>query len=201
MKRLRISECGVRSEKLKMKNKKQIFHFSFFIFHFSLLLIAHSSKLIAQQPRGQFLQDSIKLGKPFQYALSFRHKPALDVLFPDTTYNFKPFEVKSFEYFPTKTDARGSLDSVVYTLVSFDIHKIQPLSLPIFINMPTDCTTVYANKDSVILMEMFDKSTQKAILKTDDKIFYLPQEPNYPLILLGFVGFWLLFGIVSPNSQ
>ena len=179
MKKLRILECGLRMA-------IGVFFYSLFTIHYSL----------AQQPRGQFLQDSIKLGKPFQYALSFRHKPDLDVLFPDTTYNFKPFEVKSFEYFPTKTDTRGSLDSVVYTLVSFDIHKIQPLSLPIFINMPTDCTTVYANKDSVILMEMFDKNTQKAILKTDDKIFYLPQEPNYPLILLGFVGFWLLFGLV-----
>jgi hypothetical protein len=181
----RILDCGLR-----------ILLRHFCMLPLCFLLIAHSSKLIGQTPKGQFLQDSIKIGKPFQYALSYRHNAALDVIFPDTSYNFKPFEIKTRQYFPTATDERGSLDSVVYTLVSFDVHKVQALSLPIFIHTPKDCTAVFSNADSVLLKEMVSGKTDSVALKTDNKIYYLPQEPNYPLFLLGFLGFWVIFGLV-----
>jgi hypothetical protein len=144
--------------------------FSFFIFHFSFTFS------IAQRPKGRFLTDSISIGKPFQFALSFRHRPDAEVVFPDTNYNFAPFEVLKHDYFDTQTDKLGSLDSAVYTLVSFDLATVQKLSLPVWIINEQDCT---ANYDTLKLKE-----------DTAPKL--IEQQPNYPYIFLITVAIALL---------
>lgn len=155
--------------------------------------------LFAQKPVGRFLSDSIKIGKPIQYALSFRHDPAWEVFFPDVKFNFQPFEVTGREYFTTQTDQNGSLDSVVYTLVSFEIDKIQRLSLPVYVLSKRDCTAIYATPDSVFLKELIVGALDKLQLKSDTQIIHLDQQINYPLILLvvlvalvvGVLIFWI----------
>jgi hypothetical protein len=157
----------------------------------SYLLVIESS--YAQKPVGKFQTDSIELGRPIDYALSYHHSPSAEVFFPDTTYNFYPFEIIRRNIFPTSTTNGVSTDSVVYTLVTFDITKNQKLGLPIYLLSRRDCTAVYALNDSVFLKEMIKTSVDSLQLKTDTKLLPLSQQVNYPKILTYLLG---LLGIV-----
>lgn len=157
----------------------------------SCLLITESS--YAQKPVGRFQTDSIEIGRPIDYTLSYRHSPSAEVFFPDTTYNFYPFEIVRRNIFPTSTTNNVSTDSVVYTLITFDITKNQKLGLPIYLLSKRDCTAVYALADSVFLKEMIKTSLDSLQLKTDTKLLPLSQQVNYPKILTYLLG---LLGIV-----
>lgn len=156
----------------------------------------------AQRPNGYFLTDSIEIGKPFKYALSFRHLPRVEVFFPDTSADFRPFEVIEQDYFPTETSPAGSLDSAVYTLVSFDLKKIQSLSVPVWVINGRDCTAVYSGRDSIRLKELIRGQLSDTLrLKADTLIVPLRNQTNFPfillialLILLIGTGIYLLFG-------
>lgn len=160
---------------------------------FWILMMANTSA-VAQKPVGRFLSDTVKIGLPFQYAFSYRHSATEEVFFPDTTWNFKPFNCVKREFFTTQTDQRGSLDSVIYTLVSFEIDKIQKLSLPVFVLSRRDCTAVYAIPDSVFLKELITGSVNNLQLKTDLRYLHVEQQANYPLILM------ILLGIILAGS-
>ncbi|MFY7908580.1 MAG: hypothetical protein ACOVO2_03455 [Emticicia sp.] len=157
----------------------------------SCLLVIENS--YAQKPIGRFQTDSIELGRPIDYTLSYHHSPSAEVFFPDTTYNFYPFEIIRRNIFPTSTTNGVSTDSVVYTLVTFDIRKTQKLELPIYLLSKRDCTAVYSLADSVFLKEMIKTSVDSLQLKTDTKLLPLSQQVNYPKILTYILG---LLGIV-----
>jgi len=137
----------------------------------------------AQKPIGRFQTDSIELGRPIDYALSYHHNPSAEVFFPDTTYNFYPFEIIRRNIFQTSTTNGVSTDSVIYTLVTFEFMKNQKLGLPIYLLSKRDCTTVYSLTDSVFLKEMIKTSVDSLQLKTDTKLLPLSQQVNYPKIL------------------
>lgn len=165
----------------------------------SILLIISCLLLVevsyAQKPIGRFQTDSIELGRPIDYALSYHHSPSAEVFFPDTTYNFYPFEIIRRNIFQTSTTNGVSTDSVVYTLVTFEIMKNQKLGLPIYLLSKRDCTTVYSLTDSVYLKEMIKTNVDSLQLKTDTKLLPLAQQINYPKILtflLSFLGVVLI---------
>ncbi|MFN3488603.1 MAG: hypothetical protein ACK4YV_05695 [Emticicia sp.] len=159
----------------------------------SCLLVIENSQ--AQKPVGKFQTDSIEIGRPIDYTLSYHHSPSAEVFFPDTTYNFYPFAIIRRNIFPTSTTNGVSVDSVVYTLVTFDITKNQKLGLPIYLLSKRDCTAVYSLADSVFLKEMIKTSVDFLQLKTDTKLLPLSQQVNYPKILtylLSLLGVFLI---------
>jgi len=161
-----------------------------------MILCLMFDKTYAQKPIGRFLTDSVELGRPFDYALSYYHSPSAEIFFPDTTYNFYPFEMVRRNYFTTSTNNNQSLDSVVYTLVTFDISKTQKFSLPVYVLGKRDCTAVFASLDSVFLKEMIKTSTDSLMLKTDTKLMPLQQQVNYPKILGYLLGVLGVLGII-----
>ncbi|GAB2635295.1 hypothetical protein GCM10027035_30800 [Emticicia sediminis] len=159
----------------------------------SCLLITKNSQ--AQKPIGKFQTDSIELGRQIEYTLSYHHNPSAEVFFPDTTYNFYPFEIINRKMYPTVTTNGVSVDSVIYTLVTFDISKNQKLRLPIYLLSKRDCTAVYSLADSVFLKEMIKSPVDSLQLKTDVRLLPLSQQVNYPKILtyiLGLLGLILI---------
>jgi hypothetical protein len=44
-------------------------------------------------PRGKFLEDSIRIGEPVRFILSFKYPMDFEVIFPDFLYDFSPFEM------------------------------------------------------------------------------------------------------------
>ena len=176
-------------------------HFKYLIINTLLLLI--TQKTIAQipswtPPKGKFLSDSVKVGLPVQYALSYRHEATADVFFPDSAYNFAPFEMVKRKFFNTITDQNGSLDSVVYTLISFEVTPVQELSLPVYVREKKDCTRVFAPIDYVILNSIIKTNVNidSLFLKKDTRLIPIAQQVNFPLIFLIIIGLLLVIGMV-----
>jgi hypothetical protein len=149
-------------------------------------------------PKGKFLEVSMKVGLPVKYALSYRHDPNKDVFFPDSTYNFTPFEMVDRQYFPTVTNESGSLDSVVYTLISFDVTPKQELSLPVYVRAKQDCTRIFAPMDYVVLKSIIKPniSIDTMQLKKDTRLITIPEQINFPLIFLVILGMLVITGII-----
>ena len=149
-------------------------------------------------PKGKFLEVSMKVGLPVKYALSYRHDPNKDVFFPDSTYNFSPFEMVDRQYFPTVTDVNGSLDSVVYTLISFEVTPTQELSLPVYVRAKRDCTRIFSPMDYVVLKSIIksNMAIDTIQLKKDTRLITIDQQVNFPLIFLIILGFTVIVGMV-----
>jgi len=158
---------------------------------FSLAIIINIS---GQQiePKGKFLQDSMAIGEPVQYSLSIRYPADFQILMPDSLYNYAPFEYTSKKFFPTKSDSTQSFDSVVYTLTSFELDKVQQLKLPVFIIQGKDSTAVYAKKDSIYLEEQIQVVSDSLQMKTDAIITKLDKDFNYPYL----IAFLIALGII-----
>jgi len=187
--------------KLKIKNNTlflgtMVMLYALFSFFYSFSTFAQIPSWTP--PRGNFLNDSVKVGLPIKYTLSYRHKATADIFFPDSSYNFSPFELVKREYFNTITDENGSLDSVVYTLISFEVSPIQELSLPVYVLTKRDCTRVFAPMDFVILNSIIkpDISIDTLSLKKDTRLIPIAQQVNFPLIFLVVIGLMLIIGLV-----
>lgn len=145
-----------------------------------------------QRPSGQFLTDSIEIGRPFRFVLTYRHRASAEVLFPDTTRHFLPFRVKQLTIAPTETKGDGpnaiSRDSAVYTLISFETDSVQLLQVPIRIVNAADCTVLWTRPDTVFLRSRLTTlisgtATSKNLpLASETQLVRLQQQFNYPLL-------------------
>ncbi|MCF0072652.1 hypothetical protein LZD49_19385 [Dyadobacter sp. CY261] len=147
------------------------------------------------KPNGTFHTDSVEVGKPVYFSLSIRHSPDTEIFFPDSTFDFSPFELVSQRSFVSNTDSRGTLDSAVYHLVSFDVSRVQKLRLPIYIFQKKDCTAVFTTPDSVLLIKSNNIDlTKKPVLKEETNLVALSREFNFSM-LIGSVA--LIIGVVG----
>jgi hypothetical protein len=139
-------------------------------------LLVCSFQVCKAQLKGSFLQDSIKIGEPVKYSLRFSHPSDVELLLPDSGYNFYPFEFISKEYFPTRTSNSISTDSAVYNLRTFEIEKHLGLSLPVFIISENDSTSKYPAPDTVFLKELTSVANN---LKLRENTNYYTVERKY----------------------
>ncbi len=174
--------------------------FALFLFFVISLSAGYAQKPPTKQgrPQGEFFTDTIELGTPFSYAFSFLHDPATEVFFPDSAFDFSPFELIGQEYFTTRTDSSGSLDSTVYRLVSFDVAALQVLRLPVFVQAARDCTAVYAAPDTLRLRSALPSTTRPDTLRlrAAAEVAMLRRDFNYPVFLLAIGSFGLVFLLV-----
>lgn len=157
----------------------------------SFLMFVRITNVCAQEVevRSGFFTDSVKIGEPFGFYVSATYPSNANVLFPDSTYNFAPFEFERKKYFATETNHGRSYDSVVYYLSTFELDKIQTLSLPIFQLNPQDCTAFESNVDSIRLMlsatDIPDTvSLQTLPLKATVAYENVSYNFNYPILIL-----------------
>jgi hypothetical protein len=153
-----------------------------------------------------FVSDSLKIGEPTAFYLAAHYPSTLTILFPDSSYQFTPFEFEKRNYFVTKTDGGISVDSTVYYLTTFEVDRVQHLDLPVFVVQPQDCTVFRSPRDSVFITQLVAQvpdslSADKLPLKMNTTYQTVFFEFNIwillivllVLILLG-VGAWILFG-------
>lgn len=158
-----------------------------------LFILADITSACAQDVvvRSGFFSDSLKIGEPSGFYLSATYPSNANILFPDSTYSFAPFEFDRKKYFPTKTTNSKSYDSVVYYLSTFELEDIQSLSLPIFQLNPQDCTIFESNRDSIrLILSATDipdtVSLQTLPLKQSLAYEKVPYDFNYPILILVF---------------
>lgn len=175
-----------------------------------LLLIAFFttfSSLSQVKVRGAFLPDSVVIGDEAAFYLSATYPKKLQVIFPDSTYNFAPFEFVRKKYFTTSTVDSISYDSAVYVLSTFEVDPVQTLQLSAFVLHQQDCTAYSTAIDSVYLKELvtipLPDTLEAQNLPLISNTAYEPVEwlLNYPLLLyiaggllVLLVILWLIFG-------
>ena len=173
-----------------------------------LSLFVSVVSLHAQDVRvnGGFLTDSLGIGDEGGYYLTARYPSELNILFPDSTYNFAPFEYVRKVYFTTQTAGGQSYDSAIYYLSTFEIDKRQTLSLPVFQFNELDTTTHASPRDTIRLIELVRNlpdtlAVQNLPLKTDTAYQLVPFLFNYPILmivlgvlLVAALIAWLVFG-------
>ncbi len=142
--------------------KKSFLSISFLLFYF----ISTAQEIT---PKGYFVADSMKIGEEFEYSLSIKYPKSSEVIFPDSSYNYAPFEFYSKKYFPTREDSTYAYDSVIYSLSSFEIDKVQYLQLPVF----------------MLHVEMITQVPDSLVFKENTAFHKVPLAFNYPYLVIG----------------
>jgi hypothetical protein len=168
------------------------------LFGLSFLLLLQVSFGLCQglKPKGEFLGDSIKLGEPIKYSLRLHHRSESQILFPDSGFNFAPFELIEKEFFPTKTSHGNSFDSAVYILRTFQLDSTQHLALPIFITDNGDSSKVYCDPDSIYLVQYLEESPINASFKEETEYKSINKDFNYPYLLFYLIILLLIASVI-----
>lgn len=169
---------------------------AFLILFFGLVSLASAQDL---KPRGYFLKDSVKIGESVAYSLSYKDRKNRPVLFPDSLYNFAPFELLDKSYFDTRSDSINSIDSAVYYLATFEIDTVQSLSLPVFVFTGEDSIPIFSEKDSIVLNQVVTQMPDSVNLAETRAFQPVSRQFNYPywaigLAILGFIA--IVVGII-----
>ncbi len=166
-----------------------------FIFAGFLLSTVYSS-LFAQNPRFKFLSDSVQVGQHVDAVFYYTHSPDQEVLFPDSNFNYSPFEFVSKKYFPTVTSNAKSLDSAVYTFSLFEIEGIHALTIPVFILKGKDTLKVFSNIDSLSVYPMIKVVSDTLKLQSNTQNLALDIHFNFAMLGV-VVGVFLLIALVA----
>jgi hypothetical protein len=155
---------------------------------------------------GRFVIEKAKIGEVIPYSLTARYPEGQQVVFPDSTYSFKPFEYSGKKYFPTRTKDRNSFDSVVYYLTTFEIDSVQLLKVPVFVLQEKDCVAIFSVPDSLALNFQVASipdsvSAEKLPLKTNTAYQKVKWILNYPIaaaviivLIIALIVVWVVFG-------
>lgn len=146
-------------------------------------------------PYGRFNTDSIMLGQEIQYTLRYEHSPEEEVLFPDSTYNFTPFELLDKEYFSTRTLNNISVDCVIYTLSTYDIDSVYELGLPVWRIQQGEKDSVLANLDGLFFKDIIPVLPDSAQLYATVDYMPVHQEFNYPYLMI-FIGVLIVLALI-----
>lgn len=153
------------------------------------------------QVNGRFLQDSIKVGEVIPFVVECLYPQDQEVLFPDSLYDFSPFEFVSKTFAPTRLVGDMNYDSAVYYLTTFEIDSIQSLRIPVFLVRKRDSLAVFADQQSVFFNEEVKEIPDLIALKEKNTFWALDYLFNYPLLsfiiialIIGLVIFWIVFG-------
>lgn len=174
----------------------------------SVLLIISSFTSLAQEVsvRGRFKTDSVKLGELIEYYVITKYPSQWQVLLPDSTFSFAPFDFQKKIYYPTRTVNSQSTDSVLYVLSTYEIDSIQTLKIPAFVVLPNDCTVYESNIDTVFFKRLVNHlpdsvSAEQLPLKTNTAYNAVNWLFNYPVASIIIVALiiiailiWIIFG-------
>ncbi len=157
--------------------------------------------LAQSKPKGNFQDSLIKIGQPVKYALSFSHTKDMELFFPDSTHSFAPFEFINKEYFPTQSNDSMSIDSVVYTLRTFEIKETLELSLPVFLIDQGDTMRLYSVPDKIAIKQYLKEAPDTLLFMSDAEYKTVRKKYNYPyyiafsaVFILLITLFYFLFG-------
>lgn len=145
--------------------------------------------------KGAFVSDSIRIGEPVHYWLTAKYPANVDLLLPDSTFDFTPYEFHSRIFFETTTRDDQAFDSVVYALQSFEIDAVQYLRLPGVVIGTKDTLRVYASLDSIYFREMVPVATDTTALKVNTEYQRLSRQFNSPLLMI-VVGILVLAALI-----
>lgn len=155
-----------------------------------------TDKKVYSLPEAVFKADSMYVGEQVKLTLTYKHPHHVEFLFPDSSFNFSPFEFVKKDFYKTSSDTATSTDSVVYTLTTFDLQPLYRLSLPVFVFENGDTLPLYSDDAEIYLKEMLPVVTQSDSLKVNTQYQVLDTRLNYPYLLIALVSILIIGGII-----
>jgi len=146
-------------------------------------------------PRGYFSKDTVQIGEHVDFTLIVDYPRGMEVLFPDSIYNYYPFEFIGKSYLSTISDENTSNDSVVFELVTFELDSIQKLGLPVFQVSEGDSTKIESNVDSLFLQLIITENIDSLNLQETIGYQKVSKAFNYPYLLIA-LGIILVIAIL-----
>lgn len=151
---------------------------------------------VAQKPKAVFFEDSVTVGKEIRMAMSYLHSGKSDIVFPDSSFDFSPFRYVSSELFETRPLEGRSLDSVIYTLVTYALDSVLFVR-PYIKNLQTG-ETLYTDSARVHLkFSISGENIRKPEVKETVNVFRVRKDLNFPKITYYVLGFIVLVFLVS----
>lgn len=150
-------------------------------------------------PQGRFVRPTARVGELVEFELTFRHTPELNVIFPDSTAAFQPFEYVRRHYWPTRTRQGLSLDRCRYVLRTFALDSVQQLRLPVTVLRGRDSVLVYGTAAAVRLVRTAPALPPEAelpALRQTTTLLPLAERFNYPYWLAALATVLVLAGAV-----
>jgi hypothetical protein len=151
-------------------------------------------------PIGKFLKETAKVGEPVRFSVVWKHAADKEVFFPDSTYNFEPFEFVSKNYFPTKTVGL-STDSVIYELATFETDSSLSFSLPVYVLNEKDTSMIWTEPTTLQIKPLLLKLPDSLKIIENTQIQNIQDRFNYwywsgaaILVVALFVVLFLVFG-------
>jgi hypothetical protein len=166
-------------------------------------LAAWISSSFAQEVsvEGYFLKDSAMLGERVGYVLKATYPSSLDILFPDSAYNFGSMEYLSKQTFTSYTQDSLTLDSAVYYLSNFSLEPVKSYRLPVFEVLRYDSISHLPQEASLHLILTIAELPDVLTFQENNAYQKVKQGFNYPLLVLILVaviilliGAYFLFG-------
>lgn len=134
---------------------------------------------------GYFHEDSLKVGEVVHFSLYAKYPKEMQVIFPDSTYGYFPFEFYSKQYFPTRVDSVYAYDSAIYSIASFEVDSTQYLKLPVFILDGKDSTEILTYEDSIYLNALVVQMPDSLIFRENVAFQKVSSTFNYPYLMIG----------------
>ena len=158
-----------------------------FLFLISFLI---SSNLFSQniEYKIYFLNDSIRIGDSISLISALKYPENIEIVQPDSSYNFTSFEFIGKKIFPSFSDGNIINDSTIYYLRTFEIDSIQRLNLNATIINNKDSLVISSNTDSIALIYQvsdinFSKTNENTLFNSIRSIF----NSEKVLIIIGFI--------------
>lgn len=138
---------------------------------------------------GYFLKDSAKLGERVGYVLKATYPSSLDILFPDSAFNYGSMEYLSKQTFTSYTKDSLTLDSAVYYLSNFSLEPVKSYQLPVFEVLKYDSIRHLPEEASLRLVLTIDELPDILTFQENNVYQKISQGFNYPVlgVVLGVV--------------
>lgn len=133
----------------------------------------------AEIPHGVFTKDNVQVGEPVDFVLTHYSSQDSLVLFPDTLYDFSPFELVTKKTFQSAIRDSLKFDSVIYTLRTFEIRGWQHFNLPVYYLTKSDSIKLTSTTDSLGINLLVKKAITPISLKSDTKYQPIPLLTDY----------------------
>ena len=121
-----------------------------------ILICFLSSKLFSQEIDYKifFLDKDIKIGDSIKLVSLIQYPKEIELIQPDSSYQFFPFTFIKKENFPSKLNHELIFDSTIYFLRSFEIDSTQFIKLNSFILKGKDSLEISSNFDTVYFQSL-----------------------------------------------
>nr|WP_246581339.1 hypothetical protein [Echinicola shivajiensis] len=136
------------------------------------------------------------MGERVGYVLKAEYPSEMDIVFPDSTYDYQDFAFLEKQTFTSYTADSVTLDSAVYFLSNFSLDPLKSYSLPVFEILKYDSLQHSPAEDNLTLELTIKPLPEKLAFKDNDKYQAIPKEFNYPYLLI-FLGILVITAVAS----